>query len=426
MTADHDQDRPTDDRGDSGQDRLALLDPLARPGARGTVALPPLSRADRDRLVDHLLGEGTVVALHRRRRSRGLAGLLVAASVVALVVGGGVLVERTPGGAAGVRAAARALVDPGSVDRYAERAAYQAWVDDTVACLRRQHGPAVQPVPGGFHVEQSLLRPDAEGNRTFGTTACAYEVGEAPRPEPLTDAELGRLFVEQVAVAACLRGTGLTVGPGPSAERFAAGWRDPSPAAPPWTPYASVDLADLQEAQEACGTPDPPAPPAWARGSGPRLEDARAGATGATATPAVAFVDADAAGAVARSWARCLNGLGVSAVVDGERLSTQNDDPDLDALCFARYPPRPRPESTGTAVESLRRTWEHRADEVAPCLREEGVDVPEPPTFEEFLLQGDSGRAWDPWSSVTAADAGDPRAMDRLRDTCPGPDPTDP
>ena len=392
--------------------RLALLDPV-REGTGTDV----LGREDRAALVDGVVAVGTVVALRRRRRAREVAGLLVAASVAVLLTAGTVVVDRTPGGLTGLRAAAGVLLDPSprGPGRRARRLRRLGRGDGRLPAAAARRGRRARP--GGLPRRAVPARarrrrhPCLRGHRLHRPGGRGPETGS---PDGRRDRAAVRRAGGRGGLPARPRPRGRGRPAGRGVRRVVAGRPparpavDPVRVGPPARPAArpggvrrpdgrGAPRVGGRGAARSCRTcagtrrdarrrlrspssprtrstrPGPPASPSW---GSPRRP------TGTACAPRTAT----------RPWTTC---------------------------AWTGYPVLPDPGSL-SAQAGIEAIYVHRVEVVAPCLRAQGVDVAPAPSLEEFFLEMDQLRSWTPWSSLTAEDMPDAAARDRLRDACPG------
>lgn len=87
--------------------------------------------------------------------------------------------------------------------------------------------------------------------------------------------------------------------------------------------------------------------------------------------------------------------------------------------CDVQFPVHPRYYLPPT-VSQVRTYYDYYRDELVPCLRAEGQDVPDPPTWETFAGNYHSSSNWHPYDFV---DTRSPQHQEDLNRTCPAQPP---
>lgn len=102
------------------------------------------------------------------------------------------------------------------------------------------------------------LQPDGGMSYDYGTVdrkpvfdaamaACEEEIGPAPTPRQLTQAEISERYAYLLEMRECLIGLGYTVSDPPSERVFIATWDTG-----PWSPYLDVPPGAFEEADAKC------------------------------------------------------------------------------------------------------------------------------------------------------------------------------
>lgn len=84
--------------------------------------------------------------------------------------------------------------------------------------------------------------------------------------------------------------------------------------------------------------------------------------------------------------------------------------------CTAMYPIAEE-YTQPLSQEQIRIIYDYYVSDLVPCLRGEGLTVPDPPTWETFIATAGTEREYHPYSTLLGAMSSE--ALSALQDTCP-------
>lgn len=112
-------------------------------------------------------------------------------------------------------------------------------------CLRDKGIDAEIQPDGGMRYDYGTV--DRKPVFDAAMAACEQEIGPAPTPEQLTQAEISDRYAYLLEMRECLIGLGYPVSDPPSERTFIATWDTG-----PWSPYLDVPSEAFAEAEAQC------------------------------------------------------------------------------------------------------------------------------------------------------------------------------